>query len=287
MKRKDLIAILICLGAFTATVSGVYWFKTTSPSIVALHLGSDWTISFKPAAELLLKGGNIFSAEGYFNPPWTLFILMPFFNLPNPVAVSFIFTINLFIYFWVALKLQINKFLLLPFIVFGGVLWNSYIGNIDGLVALGLILNRPLGLLFLAMKPQVGAPIGLLWLIDEWLQGGWKKALRTFLPLALAGALMFLFFGEWIIKANQAISNEWNTSPWPYGIPLGVLFLGFAVKQREIRWALVSVPFLTPYLTGHTWSFMWLGLLTLDWKQIRANMSTFFQRRSSAPIIDL
>jgi hypothetical protein len=189
--------------------------------------------------------------------------LTPVALLSPALGSAVIYVLNLFAFLFVMLKLKLNYWLILPTIFLSGMLINSANGNIDGILALGLIMPSPLGLFFLLAKPQISVAVIVFWIIEAWRIGGFFRVIRIFLPVITAYIISFLIFGFWIVNAFQVKDVWWNSSIWPVGIPFGLLFLGIAVWKREVKFAIAASPFLAPYLAEHSWAFVWLGLLSL------------------------
>jgi hypothetical protein len=264
-----LFSILVCF------LMAVYFVYTYLPVDVdwSLHgppsMGVDWKGAFRKACLELLNGKSPYDVVDFFNPPWALLPLLPIALLSPALGSAVMFVLNFFIYLFVVLKLKTNVWLIIPFIVFSGMLINSSNGNIDGLVALGFVLPPPIGLFFISSKPQIGMAVAVFWLIEAWRDGGFKRVLKVFLPIGIAILISFLVFGFWIVNGmNGTSDNPWNTSIWPAGIPVGLILLSLAIWKREIKFAIAASPFLAPYLTIHSWAFVWLGMLALFPQQL-------------------
>lgn len=231
-------------------------------------IGVDWWLYFQPAALRMLHGFSPYSITGYYNPPWTLIPLAPFAILPLNISIPLMFTFNLAAYVYIAMRLGMNRIAMLPFVVFGGVLMNSFMGNIDGLILLGLLCPPWLTLIILMSKPQIGIPIllflvGIVLFSSDDLQDKARRLFRLLFPLAFIGLVSIAIYGNWYTHAAEVVDKNWNTSPWPHGLPLGVYLLWMGIMKRDIRWALMSVPFTTPYLSPMTWAIPLMGLLAL------------------------
>jgi hypothetical protein len=254
--KKNVLAILMILTVYMALVVVIdLLFKKYA---VSNQFGVDWLI-FKDAVRVL---ENPYVVDGFFSPVWALVPVVPFQFLPEPLGYIAFAVFNLFCFVFVAMKMRMRFLLFLPWLIFGGVLRNSLFGNIDGVVSLGLVLPPQIGLLFLMAKPQIGLPIAVFWAYISYRNGGFALVARTFFPVAAAFLLSFAVYGLWILKAGALTDISWNTALWPWAIPLGVFSLAWALWKRELRWALVSTAFLTPYLAVQSWAFMWLGVLS-------------------------
>jgi hypothetical protein len=281
---ENVAALFVIITCFFAAIYFVY---TYLPVDVAWSLngppqiGVDWKGAFQKASLELLSGRSPYNIGCYFNPPWALLPLLPIALLSPALGSAVMYVLNFFLYLFVVWKLKINVWLIIPFIFFSGMLINSSNGNIDGFVALGFILPPQIGLFFISSKPQIGMAVAIFWLIESWRDGGVQKTLKVFLPIVIALVVSFLVFGFWISNGlNGTDGNPWNTSIWPRGIPVGVILLAVSIWKREIKFAIAASPFFAPYLTIHSWAFVWLGLLSLFPQYIRlpAIKNNFFDK---------
>jgi hypothetical protein len=224
----------------------------------------DWKSAFRPACLEVLSGKSPCNIKAFYNHPWTLLPLLPIALLSPALGSAVMYILNLFTYLFVAMKLKTNVWLIILFMFFSGMLGNSNVGNIDGIAALGFILPPQIGLFFISSKPQIGVAVAIFWLIESWRGGGVQKTLNVFLPVVIAGMISFLMFGFWISNGlNGTTNNPWNASFGAKGVPIGAILLARALWKSEIKFAIIASPFLAPYLTTHSWAFMWLGLLSL------------------------
>lgn len=247
----SLVGIFICLAICTYLV---YEYLPVN--------GVDWKKVFRKSALQLLSGKSPYSDTGYSNPPWVLLPLLPVALLTPEFGAAVIFVFNLFFFLIVILKLKMNVWLIFPFIVISEMLANSFNGNIEGILALGFVLSPTIGLFFALAKPQIGIGVAIFWAVESWRIGGFQKVIKVFCPVVIAYITSFLIFGFWIENSLRVIGVEWNESIWPKGIPIGLILLSIAIWKREIRLAVAAAPFFAPYLTGHSWAFVWLGLLS-------------------------
>ncbi len=125
-------------------------------------------------------------------------------------------------------------------------------GSIDWIAAFGLILPPQIGLLFVAVKPQIGVAVMIYWLAEAWREG-WKKVIRTFWPITVLFLLSLALFGPWPIRAMKEINLWWNASLWPASIPVGLGLLAAAMRTRKMGYAMAASPCLSPYVLFHSW----------------------------------
>lgn len=115
---------------------------------------------------------------------------------------------------------------------------------------LSFVLPAPIGLIFAAMKPQIGIGIGLYWFFKSWHIGGVRMVIRTFLPVSLLLLTSFILYGAWFARFPDLTSVEWNITLFPYEIPVGVYLLWSALRKQRITPAMASSTFLSPYISG-------------------------------------
>lgn len=220
-------------------------------------------MSFRPAARLLLELKSPYSTPGFYNPPWALLPLLPFALLPASLGAAFLFVINIFSFFFAAGKMRMNAIAFVVFLLFSGTLVNAWNGNIEGLVALGFILPPQIGMLFVLVKPQFGIGVAAFWVARAWCEGGIGRVVRVVAPVGIALGISFVLFGFWPAGVPRLADVSWNTSLFPYGVSIGLILVGVSIWQNDIRFAIASSPFFAPYLAGHTWAAVWLGMLLL------------------------
>jgi hypothetical protein len=260
-----IIAIVVFLACLILAVRHAIHFE--SP-IVASVIGADWRLYFQPATMEVLHGRTPYAIEGFYNPPWVTIPLLPLATLPLDWSIPIMMTLNLAAWTYTAMRLGMKSFIILPFIIFSGAMINSTIGNLDGLLSLGLFLPPPLAVLVVMIKPQIGAPIVLFWSMRILLDRGTLKLkfinmAKLLAPFALLMVLSFVLYGTWFIQGADAVGKSWNTSPWPRLIPLGVSLLVLSIYTKDLRWALAAIPYVTPYLSPDTWAFSTLAILAL------------------------
>lgn len=130
--------------------------------------------------------------------------------------------------------------------------------NIDWMVVLGLIMPPQIGLFLVLAKPQIGMGVAFYWAYEAYQKGGGKTVLRTFTPVTLALLISILLYGLWPFRPQNWAAN---TSLWPESIPIGLALLTASFRNRQKGLALVSSPFLSPYVGVQSWSVAVLGLL--------------------------
>jgi hypothetical protein len=140
------------------------------------------------------------------------------------------------------------------------VLGNLYFGNLDSLALLGLILPAQIGLFFIFIKPQIAIGMAAFWLIEAWRKGGIIEVVKVFSPVGIALVISILIFGNWTSGQIDVVNASWNTSWWPWSIPVGLVLLARAIYHRNDKEALAASPFISPYVAYPSWVGVLLAL---------------------------
>jgi hypothetical protein len=224
--------------------------------------GFDWQFTFYHAARMLLTGHNPYLVPTFNNPPWALLPLIPFALFPESIGTTLYFVFSVLVYAFVAHKLQAKPVAFIAFMLSTPVLYGLYRLNIDALVLVGFVLPAPIGLFFVLMKPQMGFAMAVYWLVQAWKTGGIKKVALTFAPVVTIFGLSFLFFGNWITNRQPDLAAAiWNTSLWPWSIPIGLVLLAVALRDMRQDFAMAASPFMSPYVAYYSWVGVLAGFL--------------------------
>jgi hypothetical protein len=230
--------------------------------------GWDWIRWYRPGCLALLAGESPYQLEGFFNPPWVLLPLIPLAFLPERVGVAVMTMAYLGSFIFVARKLggkPLTIFLMMttPNFLFYGLSF----ANIDWMVMLGLIMPPQIGLFFVMAKPQIGLGIAIFWLFESYQQGKFIKVIKDFAPVTIAFIISFLLYGLWPLRPLELATN---TSLWPMSIPIGLVLLSFALRKGQKGLAILSSPFLSPFVGVQSWPVALLGLLPHQIESIMA-----------------
>lgn len=235
------------------------------PSLVELaswsRLGADWRNVFRPALGHVLAGSSPYSEEHFYSPPWVLVFYAPFALLPEPYGLVAIWLANFVAFGYAAHKHGAKPITIALFLTLPQVFQGAFLGNCDWMVALGTVLPPWIGLLLVTVKPQIGAPIALFLLIEAYRQGGIRKAACTAAPLFVLGLLSLILWRDNLLQGAQAAGMFWNVAHFPYLVPVGLVLLYRALRDRRLGMSMASGPFLTPYLGNPSMPVAALGLL--------------------------
>lgn len=264
--QQRLLALLAILLAF----AGASWAAATFIPM----LGNEWYQSYREAALQLISGQSPYQGK-IFYPPWFLCLFIPFALLPLKAGWGVFFATSLFAFAYLARRFGAKKWKLALYLLSYPVGFCLINGQIEWLAALGFLLPPQLGLFLVLSKPQIGIGVGLYWLAEAWKRGRWKEVLRVFSPVVAAFILSFIVFGPYFLQASVTFDSMDNASAWPVSIPLGLVMLAHAIRNRRIEPAIMASPFLAPYVGVHSWSIALLGLASLRVEFVLATASTW------------
>lgn len=266
MKSKifPILFILITFAALTVVIAA---FEQKYQSIRVI--GYDFETFYVPAARVMLAGESPYQVDGFYNPFWVLIPVIPFALMPAPWGFALFASVNIFLYTFSMYRLGVRNLpaLVLLTVTLGMVI--AMVGNIEGFFLLGMVLPQPLGLFFLMAKPQTGAAVAIVMAWIEYRQRGMVGLSRLFLPLLGGLLLSILLYGDWFTHAPAVLSVSWNVSLWPWGLVIGLPLLGAALIRKDLRVALMSAPFLSPYVAQWGYGYVIIGALSADWSDVR------------------
>lgn len=233
----------------------------------ALPIGIDWQNTYRPAALAVLAGDSPYSVEIYYAAPWAAWLLAPFALLPYRLGRLITFLVGFAAFALVAWRAGASLITMLLFLCSAGVIGCLNNGNIEWMPLLALACPPWLGLILLAVKPQVGIGLGIFWAITIVRERGVWAAVRTALPLAGLLGLSFLLYGLWPLRFGQTLA--WSVDNTAVGLQatfVGAVLLVRAIRLQEPRLALAAGPFLAPYVLQFTWSACLVALLRHPWE---------------------
>jgi hypothetical protein len=182
-----------------------------------------------------------------------------------------LFLVGLIAFGLVARRAGATPVTLILFLCSAGVVGCLHNGNIEWLPLLGLLCPPSLGLILLAIKPQVGLGLGLFWAVTVWRKQGLKRLLATVTPVTALLVLSFLLYGLWPLRFRQTLA--WSVDNTALGLQaafVGAVLLVRALRTGDEGMALAAGPFLAPYVLQFTWSTCLVGLLRYPWEMLAA-----------------
>jgi hypothetical protein len=234
--------------------------------------GIDWTNTYRPATLALLAGKSPFNVDIFFAAPWALIPLIPFALIPVEIGRGLLFVTGLATFAAIAYKTGAKPIAMVVFLISPPVLHCLLNSNIEWMALLGLVLPPWLGLIFLAIKPQIGMGIAIFYAVEAYRQGGWKQLTRTAAPVTGLLLLSMILYGPWPVRFSStlALTRGYNQSLFPWSIPVGIGLLILAFLKKKKTLAAASSPMLSPYVLLHAWVGALTPLLTSDLATILA-----------------
>ena len=186
----------------------------------------------------------------FFAAPWSMWMLNPLAFLSERTAQVIVFFLALTIYFLIVRKG--NRWSMLFILLSPPVIADLIAGNIEWMAMMCLIVPERLSVIFALIKPQ--STIGFI--IAKTLHGNISILYGT-----LAMLISILPCNFWFLHYRDTLSltQGYNISLWPMGIPIGVALLASAWQEK--RSGIEASPFLSPYCLTQTWTGPLLMLL--------------------------
>lgn len=210
--------------------------------------GIDWKVNIRWASVNVITGHTPYTSVIQCLPPWIYLLLSPIAILPEDLGIAVIFVLTYMVVAFVLYRLNGNIWIIIAFLLNSYIWKNARVGNIDFLAMFGFILPPQIGLFFVLIKPQIGAGIAIFWLIEAWRKGKFREIFRIFAPVTIAYLLSFLLYGLWPLKVIGMTHDPYNSSLWPWAIPIGVILLYKSIRERNSLFAIGASPFVAPYV---------------------------------------
>jgi hypothetical protein len=235
--------------------------------------GRDWVAWYRPAIILLFFGKSPYTIP-IANPPWALLPLAPLVLLPPLVGATILIIASPIIFSFIAYKLGAKPLPIIFFALSSPVIHNAVNINIDWMPALGLLMPPQIGLFFVLIKPQSGIGVAIYWLFDAWRKDRAKGVIKVFWPVTVAYLVSFVVYGNWFFRgANKSLEiarQIGNTNLFPWGVPLGLAILFYAIRKKLQTLSIAASPLLSPYVAMQSWSSFLLGLVNYPTLSIAA-----------------
>lgn len=265
MRRNSLLAGALILLAVLGLVVVFYRVEVGGAWLLRGVFGVDYVHFFRPA----LAAVEPYAVPGFYNPFW-VFLPVWVSGWFGVYGLAVWVVMNLCCFVWVCLRLKMPLWAVIPFLVFSGALMGVLVGNVEGFVALGLVLPAPVGIVFLMMKPQIGLAVTAYYVLEALIYSGWRKAALILVPVLVLFSVSFILYGDWFLKPLELIGRGYNTIFYfPIGVPVGVALVVAGVARRNVGYALMAIPFTTPYMIFHTWAFPFLGVVLVLVSEVR------------------
>ena len=243
------------LALLAAVFYGLCFVIARQLSVVAqIDFAGDWVV-YRSALQYVITGRDPYNLLGmelqFYNPPWALWFLLPFAAIPAPYDFVASICVGFVVYAYVCRKFGGSWFTTILFLTSLPVIQSCFYGQIDWLALVGLVLPPPIGLLFVALKPQVCILVGAYWAYEAWLAGGIRAVARLVAPLCVALLVTALVYGPWMLNWER-MSNEVAVI-WPRLLPVGFGLFVAAFKRGNSRYAIIASPCVSPHVWQHSY----------------------------------
>src|SRR5512135_2392943 len=158
---------------------------------------ADFYVNFYRAARAVVAGGSPYEAPAYSSAPWGIIPLLPLAFLSPLAAHGVYFAACLFILAYVGWRLKAGALAMVALFLSPTAIATLLVGNLDSIIITGMLMPPALGLLFLLVKPQIGAGVALYYLIDSVRERRLLEAIKIFAPIVAAIVLALLLFPIW------------------------------------------------------------------------------------------
>ena len=234
-----LFALLVIVGSWVYLPSG----------------GRDWREDIAPAGRAWWPAPW---AEGMPLLPWAALLVSPLAALPDRLATALLNGASVIALALVVRRLGGSPWLVFPLLISPLGYWLFVNGQTDTLILAGVLMFNGLDPLILVLKPQVAAGVIVARLRRA--GAGWAAYVA---PLAIVGGLSLVVWWGWPLAVleyrHMLVGSEWNSSLFPYSVPVGLALLGWAWRTGDDRWGLAATPLLFPYVNMPSY----LGLLAV------------------------
>jgi hypothetical protein len=119
------------------------------------------------------------------------------------------------------------------------------------------------GFWFLVLKPQVSFVAGVWWFRKLVNSDGFFKALTAAVPPV---AILFFFIMLGYYRQPDLAKMDWNTSLFPWSIPVGLVLVWYALEKNDNLVAFAAAPLLSPYVAIQSWAFVLLPFVRKRWQ---------------------
>lgn len=229
----------------------------------------DWSNYFLPATLATLRGQN--PTAIIFNAPWVTLPLLPF-ALWGETGAWLNALATLIALGYIAYRMKAEPLGLIALFSVPYTLGMLQLGNIEWLALLGLVMPPSVGMLFLAIKPQMTIGVMIFWV---WRAYRSRQLIKTVLPLILTTSLSFALYGVWVYDRTlnylQYI-NTGNASLFPYSLPFGLALMVAGLRRNDFRFALAASPCFFPVLTPQSWLAPMLALVSMPYELLAASL---------------
>lgn len=225
--------------------------------------GVDWYWCFSQVPYHLF---DPYSIRMFINPPWLSVFLIPF-KYFGSIGLVINAALTMLVVGMLVMSRGGSKLSLLLSLTSFPILSMIAKGNIEWVVMIGFILQNRWGLPLLLLKPQVGLLAFLSWADFK------NHKILFFVPALVIVGASFLIWGNWVLGIMNNVSSlgiTWNLSIFPYGIPVGVVFLLLAIYDEAPRseiYGVIATLLFVPYFAAYSVGVLFI-LISLSYKKV-------------------
>jgi len=244
---KNLFAIGVIIIALIAVIFAI--------SILSPH-GIDWRIAYYPAGRACIGGRSPYFESGYFeNPIWVCLFLAPFAIFSEAIGRALFLVASVAAYYTAFRSTGVPRKWIPLLFLSPQILYGLNLGSIDALILAAPALPPLAGFLLALAKPQLGLGY-LAFLTLEWIRQRDYRSLLLAFSLGGAGILFSIWLG--MPFSGRLISAPWNTSLFPYSLPVGIISIWFALRNRDKGLSFIASPMMSPYVGFYSWAVLYM-----------------------------
>lgn len=244
------LAISIMVAFVVLTIFGMY----LSP------IGVDVNSHFRPAVKTFLSGGDAWTVQGFYSPPWLLPFLLPL-ALPDSLGRGIFLALTVLVSIWALRRMGVIGYESILFLTTPLWIFEMMSGNVDWLPLLGMTLPLPVGLPLMLLKPHFALGVIVMRLWHTWKIEKGRGVMVAVTPTLVLVFLSLALFGTSWVSAVAGATAPYGISIFPWGIPLGVFALLVGLRESRMEFAYPVGPLLAPHVTPYTWNVVFLSLV--------------------------
>ncbi len=197
-------------------------------------------------------------------------LLAPFAIFPEAIARALFLVASVAAYYAAFSSVSVPRKWIPLIFLSPQILYGLNLGSIDALILAAPALPPLAGFLLALAKPQLGLGY-LIFLTLEWIRQRDYRSLILAFTLSGAGILISLWLG--MPFSGRLISAPWNTSLFPYSLPIGIVLIWFALRNRDKGLSFIASPMFSPYVGFYSWAVLFMvkkpkfiaAMIVLSW----------------------
>jgi hypothetical protein len=244
---KNAIALFIII---VVLVVVIYAISILSPK------GVDWRIAYYPAARACLSGHSPYYKGSLLeNPIWSCLLLAPFALFPEAISRAMFLVVSVAAYYAAFASVDVPRKWIFLLFLSPQILYGLNLGAIDPLILSAPAFPPVIGFVLALTKPQIGIGYAVFLLV-EWIRARDFRSL--FYALTLSGVGILLSFWLGMPFSGRLISAPWNTSLFPYSLPISAVLLFISLRNRDKGLSFIASPLASPYVGFYSWAVLYM-----------------------------